>query len=268
MDSEYINYYKFVDYMKSTFIIYNTFTKETSITHLWYYFDIQNNFICIEVVIGYYRIINKYYINTIVYDTNTKIYNGLSLEDLIKFVKVNKKLILLSQKNYKDCCHNIQLLKPILQNYSIYSYYNYTHYWVIKSINTTISINCFQEVFKISDGTYLDYNSLIIYLREIISNLSITFENNISDKFNEMSIEEPEQLQVVDFNDFISDKFNEMSIDDQIQKQVCLGDKINEKSNQKIQIDRESHQYKTLFIPLSKEDRLYYQFCKRFDEYS
>lgn len=265
MDSEYINYYKFVDYMKSTFIIYNTFTKETSITHLWYYFDIQNNFICIEVVIGYYRIINKYYINTIVYDTNTKIYNGLSLEDLIKFVKVNKKLILLSQKNYKDCCHNIQLLKPILQNYSIYSYYNYTHYWVIKSINTTISINCFQEVFKISDGTYLDYNSLIIYLRD---NLSITFENNISDKFNEMSIEEPEQLQVVDFNDFISDKFNEMSIDDKIQKQVCLDDKINEKSNQKIQIDRESHQYKTLFIPLSKEDRLYYQFCKRFDEYS
>lgn len=256
MDNDYINYYKFIEYMKSIFVIYNTFNKETSITHLWYFFDIQHNFICIEVVIGYYRIINKYYINTIVYDTNTKIYNGFILKDLTKFIKANKKLILLSQNNYKECVHNIQILKPILHNCSIYSYYNYTHNWVIKSKNITISINCFDNLFKVSNDNcenYLDYNSLIIFLRENY------IEDDISDKFNEMAIE------VVDFNDFISDKFNNLSIKEPEQ---ITEKSIKDPKQKIIQIDRESHQYKTLFIPLSKEDRLYYQFCKRFDEYS
>lgn len=240
---EYIDYICYIEHLKKTFHIYDTNHKNNNITYIWYYYDINNKFISIEITNGIYTVINQYYIRSYMYVDGSCTSTFYNMSELQNFININTELIQLSQKNYIESTANIKIINKIFSKYiHTHSYGGFTYFWKLN--NTLISIHYFQNIFFINNDTYYTYNTFIPFLKTFLKSCDKISSKNIdalSSTFSTLSINKPINKPINNTPDDLSLQFSNLSI-------------TNPENN--------------LFIPLSKEDRLYYQSCKKVDLYA
>lgn len=250
-DTEFLKYLYYIEHLKKTFVIFDTQQLNSCIEYSWYFFDKTHKFICIKVINGVYTLTNHFYIKGYIIIDNKVVHVLYYKKEIEKYINDNLQFITLAQNNYLECKRYEKIVSDLLKDYKHkYCYYTFNHVWIVN--DNKITINMFENNFVINNELFTFENALL-FLKELLKN---TEENIIE----------------IDFNDFCSDfndkfKLTNMNIKNNVINNNVSNELINSFDKMNIECNDTLKENSNLFIPLSKEDRLYYQSCKKVDIY-